>query len=414
MGALDQVLGAQDLAQLAVQQRRLARRLGVGLRREQPQHPRLADDLALRRDPPHAHVVHPHVAVDAGEPVGLRDDQQVALQRALAHVGRQRLDRDGLGVGRAGGVAEDPQPGAGHDADLPVAEAVLAIAEEDEVVVQQPLEEGDRLVDLVVGVARRPGARELDHAPRAVGHRREVPHRAPDVVEHAAQRLRELLELVGREAPVEVVVHDRLAPRGLPRVQDRGDGAVRPALDPQDRVQDALDAEAARPQLGADRVDEERPVLRVGLDHRARHLVAVLLDRRGERPHRDRLLAARRGELEQPDDLPAQPVGQEPAVAVRVGGQAAQARLREGADGRGALRGGALADQVEQGGPGCHLMPCSGAPPARRAARRPPRAADRRTWRRTRGSAGSRSSTARGRRPGSAPARPRASRARRC
>ena len=46
--ALDQVLGAQDLAQLAVQQRRLARGLGVGLGREQPEHPRLADDLALR------------------------------------------------------------------------------------------------------------------------------------------------------------------------------------------------------------------------------------------------------------------------------------------------------------------------------------------------------------------------------
>ena len=45
--ALDQVLGREDLAQLAVQQRRLARGLGVGLRGEQAEQPRLADDLAV-------------------------------------------------------------------------------------------------------------------------------------------------------------------------------------------------------------------------------------------------------------------------------------------------------------------------------------------------------------------------------
>ena len=247
VGALDQVLGAQDLAQLAVQQRRLARGLGVGLGGEQPEHPRLADDVARGRDPAHAHVVEPHAPVHAREPVRLGDDQQVALERALAHVRRQRVDRGGLGVLRARRVGEDPEPRAGDDRDLPVGEAILAEAQEDEVVVQQPLEEGDRLVDLVVGVARSPGPRELHHPARAVRHRGEVLDRAVHVLEHAPQRLVELLELLRRQPAVEVEVHDRLAPRRLARVQDGGDAAVRAALDPEDRVQHALRSAARAP-----------------------------------------------------------------------------------------------------------------------------------------------------------------------
>ena len=398
--ALDQVLGAQDLAQLAVQQRRLARGLAVGLGGEQAEHPGLADDLAVGRDPPHADVVHPHRPVHAREPVGLGDDQQVALERPRPHAGGQRVDRHRLRVRRARDVGEDPEPRVGHDRDRVVAEAVLAVAEEDEVVAQQPLEEGDGLVDLLVGVARRSGARELDHPPRPVGHRGEVLDRGADVGEHLAQRLLEPRELLGREPAVEVEVHDRLAPRGLARVQHRLDRAVGVALDADDRVQDAVDPDPAAAQRGAHRVDQERPVLGVGLHHRAGRLVAVLLERRREGAHRDRLGAARGGELEGADDLVAEGVGRQRPVRA-VGGEPAQEGLREGADGRGALRGGALADQVEQGRPGCHVTPCSGAPPARRAALRSRRAGGRRTRRRTRGSAGSPPSTARRRRRGS-------------
>ena len=87
--ALDQVLVAQDLAQLAVQQRRLRGRLGVGLGREQAEHARLAGDAPVVRDLADADVVHPHAPVHGREPVRLGDDQQVALERALAHLRRQ-------------------------------------------------------------------------------------------------------------------------------------------------------------------------------------------------------------------------------------------------------------------------------------------------------------------------------------
>ena len=106
-------------------------------------------------------------------------------------------------------------------------------------------------------------------------------------------------------APVEIEVHDRLAPRRLARVQDGLDRPVGVPLDADDRVQHALDAEPALAQRRAHRVDQERPVLGVGLHHRALPLVAVGLERRRERAHRDRLRAAGGGELEGADDLAA-------------------------------------------------------------------------------------------------------------
>ena len=225
--ALDQVLVAEDLAQLAVEQRRLGGGLGVGLAREQAEHARLAGDAPVRPDLADADVVHPRAAVHGGEPVGLGDDQQVALERALAHLVREVGERPRAGVGGGRLVGEDPEAGAGHDAERVVLDPVLPVAEEDEVVLEQPLQEGDGLVDLVVGVARGAGARELHHAAAAVGHRREVEHRAADVAQHGADGAGELLELRLVEPPVELEVHDRLARRRLARVQHAGDPPVR-------------------------------------------------------------------------------------------------------------------------------------------------------------------------------------------
>ena len=274
--ALDQVLAAQDLAQLAVQQRRLRGRLGVGLRREQAEHARLAGDAPVGGDLAHADVVHPHAPVHGREPVGLGDDQQVALERALAPVRRQRCDR--LRTRELGRVlvGEDAEPRAGHHADALVVDPVLAVAEEDEVLVQQPLQERDRLVDLVVGVAGGAGGRDLDHAAAAVGHRGEVEHGAADVAEHRADRVGERVERRVVQAAVEVEVHHRLARVRLARMQHAADPPFRVALEPDDRVQHALDADVLRDQLGADGVDQERQVLGVGLEHRAGALVAVL------------------------------------------------------------------------------------------------------------------------------------------
>ena len=86
--ALDQVLGRRIWRSLRCSSGVWLGGLGVGLGGEQAEHPRLADDLARRAEiRAHADVVHAHAPVHGREPVGLGDDQQVALERALAHVG---------------------------------------------------------------------------------------------------------------------------------------------------------------------------------------------------------------------------------------------------------------------------------------------------------------------------------------
>ena len=182
--ALDQVLGLEHAPQLAVQHRRLGRRLGVGLGREQAEQARLAGDLAVGRDAPHADVVHPLVAVDRRARVGLVDDQQLAASwracaasRAARRAGpasrRRSAPRRRGCRGRSPGCSGRRRP------DL-----VLARAEQDEVAAQQPGEEVDRLADLVGVVARARLAREPDHRLDALGHRAEVRDRAADREQH--------------------------------------------------------------------------------------------------------------------------------------------------------------------------------------------------------------------------------------
>ena len=301
--------------------------------------------LPVRRDLADADVVHPRAPVDGREPVRLRDDQQVALERALAHVVGQVRERPRPRVGGRRLVGEDPQPRSGHDAVGPVGDPVLAVAEQDEVVGQQPLEEGDGLVDLVVGVAGEAGAGELDHAPAALGHRREVEHGAADVAEDRLGALGERRQLVRVQPAVEVEVHDRLARGRLARVQHAGDPAVGDPLQPEDRVQHADDADPLRLELGADAVDEERQVVGVRLEHAAGALVAVLLGRRVERADGDRAVAAGGREVERARDLGEQRlrrrglggVGGEPAEV--LGGECAQ---------RGRVLRTALGDQRQQ------------------------------------------------------------------
>jgi hypothetical protein len=188
-------------------------------------------------------------------------------------------------------------------ARIPRPDPVLAVAEEDEVVLQQPLQECDRLVDLVVGVAPRARARDLHHAPAALGHLREVEHRAAHVVEHFPDGVGERLEPGVVEPAVEVEVHHRLARARLARVEHLDDATVRVALQADDGVQRPLHGQALGGDRLAHRIDEERQVLRGRLQHRTGALVALLGGRRVERTHEDRAVAAGGGEVEHAGDL---------------------------------------------------------------------------------------------------------------
>ena len=342
--ALDEVLGDEDAAQLARQQRRLLGRLGVGLGGEQAEHPRLEHDAA-GDEPAHRDVVHPRALVHGREPVRLRDDEHVPGGRPLALQRRELVERYGLRVRRGGLVGEQPEPGARHDPSGLLADVVLAVAEEDEVALQQPVEERERLVD-VLGV-RPLGARgDLDHARHAGGEGGEVIHAAVHGLEHVAQRRLDRRELGRREAAVEVEVHHRLAHRRVARVADADDAAGRVALDAHDRVQHALDEQAARLELGGQGVHEEREVPGVGLDHGAVWLGAAVAGPRGESPHRDRLGAAGRDERVQRGDLVEERLGR--GLAVVGAPPAAQVGTGERPDRGRDVRAQPLVDEPHQ------------------------------------------------------------------
>ncbi len=200
--ALDQPQALQALAQLAAQQRRLGGGLGVGLGREQAEQARHADDLAGLVDPADADVVHALAPVHGRRGVGLVDQQQVAVERAAADVGRQLVEADAARLRERGLllVGEDAQARAVDERDAVLAEVVLARAEEHELAALQPGEEVDDLLDLVGLVARGARAGQPGQRRRALEHRREVAHDRAHGGERRPDRVLELGQLARRRA----------------------------------------------------------------------------------------------------------------------------------------------------------------------------------------------------------------------
>ena len=153
--------------------------------------------------------------------------------------GRRQLRVGGRDVA-ADLAAQQPEPGALDAAQRVLVERVLAVAEEREVVVGQPREEGARLVGLGRLDAGRRRALELGHQRlHPVAHRPPVVDHDADALEHSAHRLGQLIEALG--LAIDLDVHVRL-------VADDG-------------MDEHVDAELAPAQLHAHRVDEERHVV---------------------------------------------------------------------------------------------------------------------------------------------------------
>ena len=345
VGAVDQVLGLEDPAQLVVQQRCLGRRRGIGLGREQADQAQLADHppvspCRLATVPlleAHAHVVHPHAPVHGRERVGLGDQQEVAVVDAGLDARAQLGDLEAAVGERAGPrVGQQAQPGALDHAQAPLGRLVLAVAEEGEVALQQPAQEGDRLVDLVERVLAGAEPGVLDHRPDPLAHRGVVGDDAADLGEHVVEAPLELAQLRLLQAAVELEVHDRLASGGVPGPADREQAPRVVALRADDRVHDAARPELAPLQLGRDGVDQVREVVRRRLDHRSRALVGL----RREGAHHGRLPAAGSQQLERALDLGEHRlrIGLRTDLPMQVG-------LRERTQQRGPLRWLPLGDQ---------------------------------------------------------------------
>ncbi len=200
--------------------------------------------------------------------------------RAPADVGRQR--GEARGDRRAFFLSQDPEPAAGDRAQHVLAvlaqQVVLAVAEEREVVVAQPLEERTRFGELLRVDGRRALGELGDDVPGALPHRPPVLDGGAHVAEDAAQVVAELLDRRRVGQPVELDVDQRLV---APIVRsDLEQPAAVVAAQPHDRAHDEVDRPPVPAHLHRDRVDEERHVVVHDLDDGVRRLPAVLLQGR--------------------------------------------------------------------------------------------------------------------------------------
>ena len=136
-----------------MQQRGLGGGFHVSLGREQPDQARLPHDLAVGVHLAHADVVHARTPVHGRVRVGLAEHQQVPILDATAHGRVQGVQRNGLGERGAPDIGKDAEPTGLHRADRPpllgIEQLVLAIAEQHEVQLQQPIQEVDGLSHLL-------------------------------------------------------------------------------------------------------------------------------------------------------------------------------------------------------------------------------------------------------------------------
>ena len=146
-----------DRVDLLAQHRDVARVRVVRLRRVETDEALLSADLALRVELLHADVVEIRRAVHGRSGVALREHEQRLRRGAAAQLGRERGRRRRRRRRRV--VAQDPEPASGHRGQhvgaLRLAQRVLAVAGEHEVVVGHPAQERDGRCRARRGVDRR-------------------------------------------------------------------------------------------------------------------------------------------------------------------------------------------------------------------------------------------------------------------
>ena len=171
----------------------LRRRIGISRRaravgrvRVEAEEAPLADHVALRVEALDAHVVEVGRPVHGRARVGLGEVEQVGLERARAHGGRQLSKPRELC--RRPRRMPRPVRTAASAARRPRRQLVLAVAEEGEVVVLEPARGRPRRLGDLVGSSRRRVALELrGHVERLAAHRVPVLHRRAHLADHALE-----------------------------------------------------------------------------------------------------------------------------------------------------------------------------------------------------------------------------------
>ncbi|MNX83889.1 hypothetical protein D3C86_1156680 [compost metagenome] len=294
--ALGQEAGArQDIGALAPRQRDLAGADHIGRGRVQPHEAPFAEQLAVGVEQLHAHIVEVAGPMHGRARVGLgQEDRRGPFDDARGGGGQrgqvvlarlaQRLAQDARA--RARYAAQEVLPVARH-------QLVVALAEEGEMVVQHPFEEGARLDRF-----RARGVRRVAHAGDGVLshllHARPVFHGGAHVAEDAGDAGAQRLQPGTFAGTVHLEMHERFEPAGgvagrvgvVPPAQAHPqDRPLGVAADVEDRVDGGVERQAEPVDLHRDRIDEERHVVVDDLDDRMVRVPAVFLELRVVDPY---------------------------------------------------------------------------------------------------------------------------------
>ena len=260
-------------------QRDFPRAAVVGAGGEQAQEALFADDLAFGVEFQHADVIHVAGAMHARTGIGLGQDQRV-LQAGggIEALRGERLDRTCSGLvlpahQAQAGVVERRQ----HVFLALLLHAVLAVAEEGEVVVGGPAQEFLRF-GARSGIHRQLAAAQVvGQALRLGTHRVPIADDGTHLVQRLDDRLLDVGHGVGRLA-VDLQQHHRFGGA----VADTGQFASLVTGEADHRVTQHMHAHAMLGQRHRHRVDQERHIVVDDLQHRMRRLPPVALQRRVE------------------------------------------------------------------------------------------------------------------------------------
>ena len=252
--------------------------------------------------------------------LGLRIDQELAVLDPVADVGGEIRQQGQLRERRLLDVRQDPESAAGNRPDraalLRVQQLVLAVAEQHEVQLQEPVEELGDLLDHLGGVAHVGRARQLDHVPDPVLHRIEVPDHERDVSEDPTDALLELGRHLVAERTIDLEMHQGLAVFGFPARPHADEMPLLVAIRADHRVEQPFDRETPRRQLLRDRVDEEGRIVGHDLDDGPVAAIAVGVRVRVEDAHGGSLEASALREREGGGRERVQLVGRDPFEVV--------------------------------------------------------------------------------------------------
>ena len=200
--------------------------------------------------------------------VRLGDDEGRRLVEEFADLRGDRRELATTAKDLLVGIAQQPETGLGKRLEVtflrvPV-EGIFAHAEEGEVVVDQPLQESDRLGEILDRDRRRLGAVARYRLVEALLHGTPVDHPNPDIGEDRLYLRFELSCLLERSDAREMDMDETLAHRmgiGSRLVGDPLELAHGVALDGQDRMKGQTDFEVSLVQEAQNRIDQEGHVV---------------------------------------------------------------------------------------------------------------------------------------------------------